>query len=88
MTTIWKFDVPLTDAFPIAMPAGAKLLNVAEQSPSGLFLWAEVDPSQPKVDRFFRIIGTGQEFVPDGLVYVGTAMQPPFVWHLYEMVPE
>ena len=37
-----------------------------------------------RVDRFFRIVGTGHDFDPAGLLYVGTVQTGIFVWHVYE----
>jgi hypothetical protein len=33
--------------------------------------------------RYFYVFGTGHP-IPDWLIHRGTAITPPFVWHLYE----
>lgn len=83
MKRIWKFPLAITDVQSVAMPRGARILAVDEQH-GALTLWAEVDPSQPKVTRIIHIIGTGNP-MPEHLGdYLGTAVIDPFVWHVYE----
>jgi len=72
----------------VAMRVGAVIRAVGIQRPGEICLWAEVPDAVPVETRTFRIIGTGFE-VPDdaGIVYVGTAFDDPFVWHVYEVAP-
>jgi hypothetical protein len=81
---IWKFPVELTDSPTIKMPAGAKPLHFALQDNQPT-LWALVTPSMPLNYHMFRLAGTGHPIEEDGLTYVGTCFQGPFVWHLFDL---
>ena len=84
--TIWKYDVPVTQEFTLAMPKGAELLSVQEQREQ-VRLWALVDPSAMKVTRKFQVVGTGWDFDPTDLTFVGTYQVSggDFVFHLFEI---
>lgn len=89
MRSVWKYPLlgfneegHLTSI--VELPAGAKVLNVAEQK--GVpHMWVLLDnnPEAPKEPRHFVVRGTGHN-VEEDLVYVGTWQSPPFVWHLFE----
>ena len=85
--TIWKFEVPVTDRARVAMPAGARVLSVEIGKGLGVvWLWAEVDPAADVGDRGFRVVGTGNP-LPEGVEdmrFLGTVLDGPFVWHVYE----
>ena len=82
--TIWKFPLALVDAYPVDMPRGARILSVADQNGT-LCLWAEVDPEAPCETRRIRIVGSGHPVPQEPkLQFIGTAVQGPFVWHVYE----
>lgn len=82
--TIWKFHLPLDDHVRITMPTGARVLHVGEQG-GEMKLWALVDPDAEPEGRHFYIVGTGN---PAAHIinrkHVGTALVPPFVWHVFE----
>ena len=87
MTTIWKFEIALKDGpQPVQMPRDAYILFVYAQFGS-IMLWAQVVPERAKETRTFSVHGTGHPINPDS-EYVGTAMMPPFVWHVFELKPE
>lgn len=75
---------------PIKMPTNAKVIHVDQQG-KGFFLWAEhefvPEAILPVSERYFEIIGTGGR-VPNRSTYVGTIMDDPFVWHVYETTQE
>ena len=64
------------------MPYGASILHVGVQD-AQLYVWAEVNTTAPLVDRHFHIAGTGHP-IPVGLHFVGSVMDGPFVWHVYD----
>lgn len=79
---VWKYVISAGRAsFPI--PTGGVILFVGldplTENPA---IWVEVDPSATKVGRHFAIYGTGHE-ITEG-VYVGSTIQGPFAWHVYE----
>lgn len=89
---VWKFPLGFTpNPFPVVMPVGARLLALQYQG-SGLLeppaptLWALVDPAALRETRAFLIVGTGQEFDPTGLEYVGTCAAAGvfLVWHVFD----
>lgn len=84
MTTIWKYTVPIQDKLQLRLPEGAKILHVGNQGGS-VQMWVLVDSTAPKSERDFLVIGTGHpvpERVP--IEYIGSAVVPPFVWHVFE----
>lgn len=81
MRKVWKYEVTLS---PTLMPFGAKIVHVGMQGHDP-YLWAEVDPDAPTEDRHFVVVGTGQD-IPESSVHVGTVLDRPFVWHVYELV--
>ena len=80
MRTIWKFQL---SAMEIPMPRDATVISFAFQNGVPC-IWACVDSEAEKTVRRFEIVGTGQETPGPETTYVGTAQDPPFVWHLFE----
>lgn len=85
MRTIYKYALDITDVQRVEMPAGARLLHVANQRDE-LCLWALVDAARPTVDRFIGVVGTGNPApdIDDDADYVGTAQVGSFVWHVFD----
>lgn len=84
---IFKYETYLTDRFELDMPVGAEILTVQVQN-GRPFLWALVSPDSPKVQRSFRLIGTGHP-VEDTISkesYIGTYQVGGgrYVFHLFE----
>jgi hypothetical protein len=86
---VFKYRLAFTD-IPVAipMPLGSRLLHVDVQEGdlgrSALYIWALVNPEEYSVNRIFIVCATGQE-VREGARHVGTAMDGPFVWHVFEV---
>jgi hypothetical protein len=57
-TTIWKYEIEVTDRFIVNMPVGAKLLAVQTQGGTP-YVWAQVDPTARNEARKLCIHGTG-----------------------------
>jgi len=87
---VWKFD--LRPAFvgdlTIEMPLYAKVLLVDMQGKVPR-MWCEVDPQDERVERHFRIFGTGHH-IPRGPIWCGSFLMDDgaLVWHLYETTKE
>lgn len=84
--SVWKFPMafPTLDREGITMPGGSKVLHVAFQH-RVLTLWALVEESAPTVIRRFAVVGTGHTALsPQQGSYVGTVLDDPFVWHVFE----
>jgi hypothetical protein len=70
MNTIFKYT--LKPEIELELPENAELLSVGAQGDEAV-LWARVDPDAPKVNRHFRVFGTGHPMPDDvELEYVGT----------------
>jgi hypothetical protein len=88
MRTIWKETIRVVDEpQAVAMPPDAVVRHVDSAMPGEFHInvWFECDPrNRPKETRFLRVHGTGHDIAEDE-IYLGTAMMPPFVWHVFEV---
>jgi hypothetical protein len=91
MLTVYKY--PITQAHnAIEMPSGAQVLRIGIDPAVDvkdliwLRLWALVDTDNPIVVRKFIITGTGHPLPTDkrNLVYIGSSVCSPFIWHVFE----
>ncbi len=82
--TVWKYDVPLNDVVEVQMPQGSRILKFDTQQ-GVLTLWALVSPEFTPERRRFRLAGTGHPLPEGSLDYIGSCLQGPFVWHLFEL---
>jgi len=86
MKTIWKYELRY-GLMSYELPKGAVPLHVHNQNETPT-LWAEVDTEELETEkRLFEIVSTGG-MGPDIGQYIGTLHQPPYVWHVYEVVEE
>lgn len=86
MSTIWKWEFPITDEFALDMPLGARIVHVDVQRGTPC-LWAIVVPDDPKVERRFRVYGTGHPITGSSQWHVGSfqMLGGHLVWHLFEV---
>lgn len=85
MRAIYKYQVPVDGQIhDYSIPTGAIVRHVDQQG-NYPHLWVEVQSDAPTVTRTFRVFGTGHP-IPDGFVYVGSTMDGPFVWHVFEQL--
>jgi hypothetical protein len=88
MTTVYKYLIVPNDIIELELPAGAKLLKVAEQR-DRVHLWALVDTAAPPERRKFLLTGTGTIIsVPaEQLQHVDTWLMQEgrLVFHLFEI---
>lgn len=87
MKIIWKFPLVNGDSQQIEMPQGAEILSVQQQGHQAC-LWAIVDDNAVLETRTIEVHGTGNPMPPIPRKYIGTFQQPPFVWHVFEIVKE
>ena len=88
MRTVYKYPLewPMaSDEFTMSFPEGAELLHFDMQGRAPT-IWALVDPDKPVARRTFRLAGTGHPIEAEEMAHVGTCMDGPFVWHLFELV--
>ena len=81
MKQVWKFPLR-RDEF-IDMPAGAELLHVDTQGGTPM-LWALVSLDNDAVVRRVSVVGTGWDMPVKPGKYVGTYMDGPFVFHVFD----
>jgi len=86
MKTVYKYKV--SGKTVLSLPRSAKPVCVAMQG-DDLCMWCEVETSRGQENRLFRIFATGEPIPQDmgiDFLYIGTAFDGHFVWHLYEQV--
>lgn len=79
MKTVYKYRTGV-----IQIPKGAHILKAGMQN-GEVFIWAEVDSSQPTEERSFCVCGTGH-LIPKKSCYIDTVFDGDFVWHVYEVL--
>lgn len=76
---------------PIRVPAGARLNHVAvtprDKKLGEVSLWVEVDEAAPPETLYLNVVSTGQEITGGYPTYIGTALDHPHAWHVYEVKP-
>jgi hypothetical protein len=82
---IWKYSLVETDLQAISVPMGANFISVAVQD-GIIWAWAEVNETAPRVSVTIEIIGTGNPVAPARRRFIGTVLNAPFVWHVYEQL--
>ena len=90
MRTVWKYSLRITDGQQgVMMPAGAKVLPFVHMQGRFPTFWADIPDSEVLVGdlekRYFVVHGTGHR-VGANEVYIGTYMDGPFVWHVFEVI--
>jgi len=86
MLTHWKYPLQKADTQVVPMPQGAQIRHAAVQG-NDLCLWVSVVSTRSPKPRTIRIFGTGTPVETAGnLKFIGTVMDDPYVWHVYEEV--
>lgn len=86
MRTVFKYPLSMGGTL-LEIPKSAKALRFDFENRTSPCLLIELLTDDPCVTRRFDIFGNGHP-LPEGLCsYVGTCLQPPFVWHCYEVEP-
>jgi hypothetical protein len=90
MQQVWKYELSIhklqpNDLITIQLPVGADILTVHEQHGS-ICLWALVNTNATKIERTFRIAGTGHNLANGNFKYIGTAFleDGALVFHVFE----
>ena len=85
--TIWKYKILRPGPQSVLLPVGATPVYFAMQGIPTLWCEVDIDGGTELEYRTFEIVGTGHE-IPPKAVYVGTCLDGPYVWHLYERPPD
>lgn len=85
MITIYKYPLVVEDTQWLDIHRGAKLLSVDVQD-GKLYLWAQVDTTQPQDSVLIVIHGTGHPMRKDNMQFIGTFMLygGSFVGHVFK----
>lgn len=83
---IWKWEIPVTDRQTVAMPAGAKILDVQMQH-DACCIWALCDPTMPAELRHIAMYGTGHPITGESGEYIASFQmaQGMLVFHAFEL---
>ena len=85
MKKIWKFGIQLIGGIQtIMVPIEFEIVHFDVQGPQ-LFVWGEVDPDSPTVERRFQVYGTGNE-IERHRKHIKSIVVNGFVRHLYEVL--
>ena len=83
---IWKYPLGM-EMTQVSMPKDAEILSCQAQNGTPT-LWVLADPEGEKEYRTFTVLGTGWPIAKDYPVkHVGTFQVPPYVWHVFEVLP-
>lgn len=83
MRRVYKYEVMTTGD--TVVPARAKLVHFAVIDLRA-YAWFEIDDQEEhRVARRLQVIPTGGA-IPTGGIHVGTTIDGPLVWHLYEFI--
>lgn len=86
MKTIHKYQFR-DDNLTLHLPVGAKFLHLALQHNIPC-LWFLVDTEKELELRAFVKIGTGWEAKVEAENYLGTVLETPYVWHVFEITKD
>lgn len=88
MKVVYKYPLDPSEQTTITLPKWAKVVHVGMQGPT-IMLWVQHQQpfgGQPTETRVFQVFGTGHP-IPDFAGHLGTVMDAPFVWHVYQIAP-
>ncbi len=90
MSTIYRYELAVTDEQHVSLPSAHTLLSVApSRGGYHVDLWARVSASHHETKRTFHIFGTGHPLPDTGqtagdMDFIGTAVMPDgLVWHVF-----
>jgi hypothetical protein len=93
--TVWKFELNIVDEQTLMLPVGAQILSVQPQrtgqTEHTVMLWVLVTPDNARVERTFRIHGTGHDIEhaeSEELRHISTfqMLEGAFIGHVFELV--
>lgn len=83
MKTIHKHKLEITDVQTISGRIGDLVLFAGIDPLGAPCIWVETDLESPPGEYDVYVVGTGRPLPVDAEDYVGSFVQPPFVWHVY-----
>lgn len=82
MRGVWKYRAQV-GLRPTVPAANGPVVHVGRDMGGEVCVWIDGDLEDTSM-RAFRVFGTGQE-IPADAVHVGSWIELPFVWHVYEV---
>jgi hypothetical protein len=83
--TVWKYPLLIEKPTVHAIPSDDVIVHVADQGGVPT-IWTIVDSDNELERRTFIVTGTGHPVTDDDASYIGTAVGPIFVWHIWELI--
>jgi len=85
MKTIWKYEIKIQDDLTLELPVNYKILHFGSQH-GRYYIWVlKYGPTKDTMKINFKIVGTGFKINFSTNIYIGTAMDGAFVWHLFQV---
>lgn len=87
MITIHKYLIEITSKQKLEIPSGGKIIKVGLDGHNGPSIWAIVETELVEMERIILLFGTGHELPEDIRIncnYIGTFVEQPYVWHVFE----
>jgi len=84
---IWKFPLTINSHQIKEMPYNTKILSVGLAG-GEVCIWGLCNPTEVIEKRHFRVIATGEDIKTTLLLsgkFIGTVVDEPFVWHIFEL---
>lgn len=82
---VYRYEVPVDEEWHMIALTGP-ILHVHGRRRDVVEFWAIHQPAHHEYTSQFRVFVTGDP-LPDRTRHVGTAVIPPYVWHLFEQLP-
>jgi hypothetical protein len=83
MRTVHKYKY--TDGMTLELPTQAYVVHVGTDPKGFLCIWFETELTDELLfPRTFKTFGTGHD-LPEEAMHIGTYIDSPFVWHIYEV---
>jgi hypothetical protein len=83
MRTVFRYGLPVDDSVHTLTLSG-EIVHVDCRVRGQLEVWALHGDGVPAARRF-QIFGTGNRLPDSPIRHVGTALDGPYVWHLFEL---
>ena len=86
MRTVYKYAIERIESkgeLTLMLPSDAVIVHVGIDPNGKVCIWCELDPERPQVPRQLYVKATGDP-IEDGLRHIGSFVNPPFVWHVYQ----
>ena len=84
MTKIFKYPIKIQQKQEISVPIGVVPIHVGLDPTGEPCIWCVVEIGRPTIDMSIIIIGTGHEMPSEIKVHIGSFVQGPYVWHVFQ----